>query len=130
MISLLTSFLPKAFSTIDKLVLDKDKAAEIKGELQAQILTLSSKELDAAVNVIQADAKGASWMQRNWRPSFMFAFLAIIVNNYLLYPYAGLFTDKVVLIEVSPTMWTFFTAVGGLYTIGRSGEKIMGKWKA
>ena len=75
MISLLTSFLPKAFSTIDKLVLDKDKAAEIKGELQAQILTLNSKELDAAVNVIQADAKGASWMQRNWRPSFMFLFL-------------------------------------------------------
>lgn len=50
-------------------------------------LEAESKAIDSAATTVQAEIKGDSWMQRNWRPIFMLMFAFIVFNNYILVPY-------------------------------------------
>jgi hypothetical protein len=120
----LSALLPDIFKVIDKSIPDKDKAAEIKMNIQSQLLENEGKSLQAARDIIVAEAEGHSWMQRNWRPSLMFLFGAIIANNYILYPYATLFTEQAVLLPVPQDLWDLIKIGLGGYVLGRSGEKI------
>ncbi|NQU58998.1 MAG: hypothetical protein HQ513_17340, partial [Rhodospirillales bacterium] len=62
------------FGLIDKSVEDKDQAAKIKANLQTMVLTGQIKEIEAAAQIIAAEANGDSWLQRNWRPLLMCLF--------------------------------------------------------
>ena len=53
------------------------------------VLTGQIKEIEAAANVIVAEAKGDSWLQRSWRPLLMCLFGLIVANNYLVVPLFG-----------------------------------------
>ena len=71
---------------IGKLVTtDKDRAeAQLKletlrNEIASKLLDYESKLLESQSAIIQAEAKGASWMQRNWRPITMLTFLILVV---------------------------------------------------
>ena len=54
----------------------------------------------------------------------MFCVMAIIVNNYILFPYLHLWTDRVVVLELSGGLWALLTTGVGGYVVGRSGERI------
>ena len=112
------------FGLIDQAVEDKDEAARLKSKLQEMVLTGQIKEIEAAANVIVAEAKGDSWLQRSWRPLLMCLFGLIVANNYLVVP---LFGTPVA--EIPPDMWELLKLGVGGYVVGRSVEKGVRVWK-
>ncbi len=112
------------FGLIDRSVEDKDQAAKIKANLQEMVLTGQMKEIEAAANIIQAEAKGESWLQRNWRPLLMCLFGLIIANNYLVVPLFG-----TPMADIPPDMWELLKLGVGGYVVGRSVEKGVKVWK-
>jgi len=111
------------FNIIDQTVEDKDAANKIKAEIAAQQHELIQTELKGAIDIILAEAKGG-WLQRNWRPMLMLSIMAIVVNNYILFPYLSMWTDKVTVLELPGGLWGLLTTGAGGYVLGRSGEKI------
>lgn len=111
-------------NVIDKVVEDKDQATMIKAKLNELALTGALKELEAAAQIIVAEAQGESWLQRNWRPLLMVMFGVIIANNYLIVP---LFNTPSALIP--PDMWDLLKLGVGGYVVGRTVEKGLKTWK-
>jgi len=102
----------------------KNKLKIIQNEFTSKLLEYQAKLAEAQSNIIIAETKGQSWLQRNWRPILMISITAILVNNYILFPYISMFTDKVTMLEFPGGLWTLLTTGVGGYIIGRSGEKI------
>lgn len=124
--------LNSVFGIIDKAVTDKDEAARLKANIQMQMMAQDHTEvsdlLKAQASIVLAEVKG-KWLQRNWRPILMLIFMAIIANNYILFPYLSMVTEKVVMLELPDFMWqTIKIGLGG-YVVGRSAEKITKVWK-
>ena len=111
------------FNIIDQTVEDKDQAARIKANIASQQNELIQTELKGAIDIILAQAKG-NWLQKSWRPLLMMSVMAIVVNNYILFPYLSMWTEKVVVLELPGGLWTLLTTGVGGYVVGRSGEKI------
>ena len=111
------------FIIIDQTVEDKDQAARIKANIASQQNELIQTELKGAIDIILAEAKG-NWLQKSWRPLLMMAVMAIVVNNYILFPSLSMWTEKVVVLELPGGLWTLLTTGVGGYVVGRSGEKI------
>jgi len=124
MLTLIAPLISGLFGLIDKTVEDKDQAAQIKARLQEMVLTGQIKEIEAAANVLVAEARGESWLQRNWRPLLMVLFGLIVANNYLLAPY-GLGQT----LELPPDMWDLLKIGVGGYVVGRSVEKGVRVWR-
>jgi hypothetical protein len=116
--------IPAVSSIINKLIPDKEAAAQA----QIQLMTLSQagelKELEAAMSIITAEAKSAHWIVAAWRPITMLTFVAIIANNYLIYPYLSLFWMEAPVLDLPPDLWSLLKIGLGGYVVGRSGEKI------
>jgi len=115
---------------------DDPLTAEQKAALRGQVLQLegmveqaSAKVDEVRGNIIIAEAQGGSWLQRNWRPVTMLVFVAIIANNYILFPYVQLFGGPAVKLEIPPDMWGLLKLGIGGYIIGRSAEKGIDRWK-
>ncbi|MFZ5653179.1 MAG: 3TM-type holin [Pseudomonadota bacterium] len=111
---------------IDRAVPDKDQADKLRAELTTQLIGQSGAELKGAVEIITAEAQGASWLQRNWRPILMLTIVAIVANNYLVAPYInalfGAATAPV--LDLPDRLWDLMTIGVGGYVAGRSAEKV------
>ncbi len=87
-------------------------------------LNFEIKQVRAQADIIIAEAK-SGWLTRNWRPLLMLTFMAIIVNNFLIWPYS---TELgIVAKELDFPVWMqelLKIGVGG-YIGGRSAEKII-----
>lgn len=119
----------KVGQVLEKWIPDADARAEAKEEITRQILSAESEFIRSSADVIVAEAKGESWMQRNWRPSLMFMFGFIIANNFILVPYFGaLFSVDIPSLDIPEQMWSLITLGVGGYIAGRSGEKIIREW--
>jgi len=117
------------FGVIDKAVADKDLAIKIKADIQSQLLSLSAEETKASTSVILAEIQGASWLQRNWRPLLMLTIVAIIANNYILFPYMQLMGLPAVVLELPDKLYQLMVVGVGGYVVGRTGEKMMETFK-
>ncbi len=133
-IPIIGGLLDRLFGVIDKAVPDKDQAARLKADLQAQAMQLDYSEVENEINnrvkVIVAEAQGESWLQRNWRPLLMLTFTYIIAHNYILAPVVKMFLPQMVSLEIPPDMWDLLKLGIGGYIVGRSGEKIVRGLKA
>lgn len=122
-----------ALKIIDDLVPDKDLAAKIKAQMMALTAKHSHTEfieaLKAKKEIIVAEAQSESWIARNWRPLVMLMFGSIVLNNYIIYPYLGLFWAEAPMLDVPPDLWSLLKIGIGGYVVGRSGEKIIKLWK-
>lgn len=112
------------FGVIDKAVTDKDEANRLKQEIQAQLIDSDNSALKAQMEIVLAEAKGDSWLQRNWRPLLMTTIVAIIANNYLLAPYLGAMFGVGLQLDLPEHMWNLMTLGVGGYIAGRSTEKV------
>jgi len=121
------------FGLIDQKIEDKDKANELKTQLNNVLLTADlskfSEQIQAQTDIIVAEAKGGSWLQRNWRPGLMTLFGIIIANNYIMYPYLRLFWPEAPVLELPPDMWALLKIGVGGYVVGRTAEKGIATWK-
>ena len=119
--------LGKVFDVVDQAVADKDLAAQIKAQIQTQDMQIDHAEFMTSIqeqaSIIKAEATGHSWLQRNWRPLLMLVFVVIVANNYVIFPYLSLFTEKTVILELPDKMWTLMVIGVGGYIGGRTVEK-------
>ena len=124
--AILAAILPSVFKTVEKVVQDKDKANEIQQELTSQMMDANSDLMKASSDVIISEIKGESWLQRNWRPLLMMAFIIIIFNNYIIIPYVAAFypAANLPLLVFPDHFWNLLTIGVGGYLGGRSVEKL------
>jgi hypothetical protein len=117
----------KGLGVIDQFVEDKDQANKLKAAIVDQVNRQGHEkvieEIKASAGIITTEAKG-SWLQRNWRPMLMLTVIFIIFNNYVLFPYLSMFTDKAVILELPGGLWALLNVGVGGYVGGRSVEKI------
>jgi hypothetical protein len=121
------------FDLVGEAVEDKDQRNQIKAELTKVLekadLTKFTNLVQAQTAVLVAEVQGQSWLQRNWRPILMLVIVAIVGNNYILYPYLSLFTSKAVVLDLPEKLYSLMTVGVGGYIVGRSTEKSIEIWK-
>jgi|TARA_Y100000310_G_scaffold285831_1_gene309563 hypothetical protein len=110
------------FKTIDKTIDNKKEAEKIKQSIQQQLLSGQLKELEAQASIIIAESQG-SILQRNWRPLLMLIFAGLVVAHWF-----G-FTASNIPESVQNSLLNIVLIGMGGYIVGRSGEKIMDKFK-
>ncbi|MGS0496353.1 3TM-type holin [Pseudoalteromonas mariniglutinosa] len=82
-------------------------------ELEGKIVELQGQVLAAQSQIITAEAKGESWLQRNWRPITMLTFLILICLD----------SFGVLAFRLSEQAWDLLQLGIGGYVIGRTVEK-------
>ena len=95
------------------------KLREIEIELDLEVLKVEKAVIESQASVVMAEINGKSWMQRNWRPSLMFVFIAIIFNNFILLPYF----PNIQVLEFPTAFWSLLTVSVGGYIGARTYEK-------
>jgi len=116
-------------NVVDKAVPDKDLNVKLKHELEQQLIPAVTEQMNAARDVIVAEAKSEHPLTAQWRPITMLTFTAIVANNYILYPYLSLFWPEAPVLELPQQMWQLLTVGVGGYIGGRSLEKFAKNWK-
>ena len=86
------------------------EAAKLQNEALALALALERERLAAQAGLVAAEAGGASWLQRNWRPITMLSFLGLVIADAF-----GRLADQA---------WLLLQIGLGGYVVGRSVEKI------
>jgi len=113
-----------AAELIDNLHTSEEERLEIKQKMfELQVNAFNKAEeyeqelLKAKASIIMAEAQGASWIQRNWRPITMLTFLVLVVADSF-----GLLAFR-----LANEAWTLLQIGLGGYVVGRSAEKIVPK---
>lgn len=125
------NFISSLFNPVKELVsevlVDKDKANEIRASLYAiesqvatKVIEYEAKLVEAQAQVITAEAKGESWIQRNWRPITMLTFTALVVAKWL-----GLTQDTGISESIEIELMNLIQIGLGGYVVGRSVEKVV-----
>ncbi len=112
------------FTSDEERLQQKAIIMNVQSEVMGMSLDYESKLNDAKSNIIIAEAQGSSWLQRNWRPVLMISIVAIVVNNYIIYPYLVLFGIPATPLELPDELFTLMQIGVGGYIVGRSAEKI------
>lgn len=119
MLNFLTALIGPIFNTIDSIIENKSEAEKIKLAIQQEILIHRSNEFKAAAEIIVAEAKGESWLQRNWRPLLMIWFAILIGAHWMGFTAPNISDDV-----LNHLLDIVKIGIGG-YVIGRSTEKIV-----
>lgn len=112
-------------NTIDKIDKSDEKLAmqlkykQLLMEIEGSYLNYENKLLENQSKIVESEAKGESWLQRNWRPMLMCVCIFIVFNNYVLVPYFNLPVTT-----LDEHIWTLMDVGVGGYVAGRSLEKI------
>ena len=96
----------------------KTQIMVVQAQVMAEVLSYEKAIMQAQSDVILAEAKGDSWIQRSWRPITMLTFVGLVVARWL-----GFTTDVTPEIEVQ-LMRIIQIGLGG-YVMGRSAEKVV-----
>lgn len=109
---------------LEQILPNKKAQDEAKLKMLEALHKAQSEEYKAKGAIITAEAKGESWLQRNWRPMTMCIYGLVVANNYIIAPYLGAFGIIIPTLKIAPEMWTLLTVGIGGYIGLRSGEKI------
>ena len=90
------------------------EVAALQNEALALALALERERLAAQAAIVSAEAGGASWLQRNWRPITMLSFLGLVVADAF-----GMLAFR-----LADQAWLLLQIGLGGYVVGRSVEKI------
>ena len=123
--SVIAELVSGAIKPITDLIGNLHTSDKERGELQLAVATVqvgyASSILDYELkiqqmqaDVIKAEAQGASWLQRSWRPITMLVFVTLVVLDTL-----GITPNR-----LAPEAWTLLQLGLGGYVIGRSAEKV------
>lgn len=99
--------------------------AKIQADLQEKILDNATAEMNAAADVIKAEAQSQSWLPRNVRPLLLLLWGAGITVNVIVTIFAHYFHDA----SITPLVldpWVYkLTAIGFTgYVTARTWEKV------
>lgn len=124
-VNAVTGLFSGLISAIDDWHTSDEEKLEAKGKIfmaQASLLTqvfdYEKSMMQMQADVIMSEAKGESWIQRNWRPITMLTFVGLVVLRWTGLTAPGLTPelegDLMLLIQLG---------LGG-YVVGRSAEKV------
>jgi len=119
MLSLIAALAPILGDVLKRYVPDSAEVAKAQQDVTLALMTNGAAIQQAAAGIVSDEAKGQSWLQRNWRPLTMITFVALIVSRWLGYSAPAL-SDAEVL-----KLWDIVELGLGGYVIGRSAEKIV-----
>lgn len=121
-LSFIGSIFKPAADLVDNLHTSKEEKlqakqvfATLQNELSGKVLELESQLLESKAKIITAEAKGESWLQRNWRPVTMLTFLGLVVCDSF-----GLLEFR-----LAEQAWALLQIGLGGYVVGRSAEKLV-----
>lgn len=109
---------------VDKFFTSDEERASAKLKLLEMEQNGELQQLATSANVVTAEAESEHFLTANWRPITMLVFVAIIGNNYLLYPYLSLFWSAAPALEIPPDMWGLLKLGLGGYVVSRGAEKV------
>lgn len=114
---------------LDKIFPDPIKKAEVQAQMMTELLKADIQTFEAQLKPLLAELQG-NWLQKSWRPILMLSIVAIVANNYIVFPYINLFfPGKSLLLELPDRLWSLLQIGVGGYIVGRSAEKIVETWK-
>ncbi len=122
------SILDFGSTIIDKIWPDAGEKEKAKMRLAELAAKGELAELEGGLKVMLAEMNG-NWLQRSWRPILMLTIVAIVANNYLIYPYLSLFWVKAPQLELPEQLWSLMQLGLGGYVVGRSVEKSVSNWR-
>lgn len=95
----------------------KSKLFEMQSEMASKVMDYEARLIESKTKVITAEAQGASWLQRTWRPITMLTFLFLAVAD----------TFGITEHRLASEAWTLLQIGLGGYVVGRSVEKVIPK---
>ena len=114
---------------IDKIIPDPEAKAEATRKLLEIQQAGELAEVEAAMNVVVAEAKSEHALTSQWRPITMLVLTAIVANNYIIAPYLMAMFGWNVMLEMPDQLWNLLSIGIGGYVVGRSSEKAIKNWK-
>lgn len=115
--------------TIGEFVEDPDERNRLQALIRTRVEERAQAALQGQIDIILAESRGESWLQRTWRPILMLVIVAVVANNYLIAPYAQAIFGVGLNLGLPDRLWDLMTLGVGGYIAGRSGEKIVERWK-
>ena len=109
-----TKLIDEIHTSDEERLLVKAELAKLQNNLTEKVLEYETQLLKSQSDIIVAEAKGASWMQRNWRPITMLTFLVLVCLD----------TFGWTAFRLSEEAWTLLQIGLGGYVAGRSIEKV------
>lgn len=92
----------------------KQKMFEMQMGISLKAMEYEQELLKSKTDIIKAEAQGASWIQRSWRPITMLTFLGLVVfDSFGVLPF-----------RLASEAWTLLQLGLGGYVVGRSAEKL------
>jgi hypothetical protein len=114
---------------VSGLVPDKVDQAKIEAEIKLALIEHTGSLEKVRGEIVLAEAKSESWLTATWRPLLMMVIVTIVAMNYLFFPLLNLFLEKDFAIDLPRELWNLLQIGVGGYIVGRSGEKMVDKWK-
>jgi hypothetical protein len=112
--------LDRMLGKVDQLMTSDEERLTLRNEIERVRIDFAKQILDAEMEVmrkrtelIAAEAKGESWIQRNWRPVTALTFLVLIVLHHL----------GALSIAITDQMWDLLQIMIGGYVVSRGIEK-------
>lgn len=117
------SGLDSLFTSDDERLKAKNLLEQIRNQMKTTLINALTQNQKLKADVIIAEIKGESFIQRNWRPITMLLFAYIIANEYVIAPYVEvLFSVDLKPKALAPEMWDLLKLGMGGY-IGALGIK-------
>jgi len=91
------------------------KIRQLEHSLTSKLLEYETKLMESKASIINSEAQGQSWLQRNWRPITMLTFLVLIVMD----------SFDLLAFRLAGEAWELLKLGIGGYIIGRSAEKAL-----
>ena len=129
MSALITALAPIVGDLVGKLVPDSSKNSDIEREIKLALLEHTDSLENIRGEIVLAEAKSTNWLTASWRPLLMMVIIAIVALNYLIFPVTNMFMGSVYAIDLPIELWNLLQIGVGGYIVGRSGEKMVDKWK-
>lgn len=117
LVSPVTNLIDELHTSDEERLTIKAELFKMQNEMANRVMDYEARLLEARTSVIVAEAQGASWLQRSWRPITMLTFLALVVAD----------TFGITAFRLADQAWTLLQLGLGGYVVGRSAEKIVPK---
>ena len=99
---------------------------QIRTQLTSKLIDSFTEALKVKRDIIIAEIKGESWVQRNWRPVTMLLFAYIIANEYVIAPYVEVLLNVDLKPKpLDPRMWDLLTLGMGGYVSALGVKKVV-----
>lgn len=113
-------FLPASMSEADK----------AKAQIEAQKIIIEEMKVEGGIiesinATMREESKSEYFIQYAWRPLVGLTFVGVIINNYILIPYAQAFGLNIQVLSIPDGIWQSMLVILGVAAGTRGYEKIV-----